>query len=183
MKQVSSFVGAALLILFVFLLELEKKEADQKRRVAEVVQPSTFFMVDHRQSLRSLIRAGRYNFFYSTDEKVLSGFQNSYTANLEFKPKLFKFPRVMVLDSVVKEMESEGFRPAKVEELLVYGSTVIDDEKRKYLIVALGTFFRDGIMPGDAFPTVQALGTRRYFVLVNSQNTYHPDAFFLGVRK
>lgn len=150
--------------------------------VPEVVQPSTFFMVDHRQSLPSLIKLGRYDFFYSTDEKVLSDFKNSYTVNAEFEPKLFRFPCVMVLDSVVKDMEKDGFRPARVEELLVYGSTLFDNEKRKYLIVGLGSLFKGGIGTGDAFATIEARGSRRYFVLVNSQNTYHLDSFFLGVR-
>ena len=52
-------------------------------------------------------------------------------------PKVFDFPKGITRKAIAKAMETEGYKPANIWDLLDYGAKN-PDEQRKYPIMALG---------------------------------------------
>ncbi len=136
------------------------------------------FLVDYGMTLEQMIAAGNYD--WKNDDITAKRFPLSGTGKVAFEPKLFHFDRDISSENAIKEMEKDGLRPAKIEELLAYGA-LLPEEQRKYPIVALGSVAE---VYGDRdVAYLSRGGSRRRLDLDWFDVDWRGGCRFLGVRK
>lgn len=97
-------------------------------------------VVDYDQSLKEMIKAGGYD--YIDNDITAEHFPVEGEGEQKKTIILLHFNKIMTSDEVMAEMDKQGFRPAKIEDLLVLGKTE-PELQRQFLIVALGSVWRD----------------------------------------
>ncbi len=136
------------------------------------------FFVDCGMTLDQMIAAGSYD--WTNSDITAKRFLLSGTGKVAFEPKIFHFDRDISSENAIKEMEKDGFRPAKIEELLAYGA-ILPDEQRKHPIIALGSVAEIG---GFRFvPCLGSFGSERDLDLYWWSGGWLGRYRFLGVRK
>ncbi len=136
------------------------------------------FFVDCGMTLDQMIAAGSYD--WTNSDITAKRFLLSGTGKVAFEPKIFHFDRDISSENAIKEMEKDGFRPAKIEELLAYGA-ILPDEQRKHPIIALGSV--TGIGGDRHVPYLDSDGSRRVLDLYWWSCEWLGNDRFLGVRK
>ena len=96
--------------------------------------------VNYDLSIEALVKAGEYNWVNENIVEKNFPVEGGGTEQVEFH--LVHFNRVMNSADVEKELEKLGLRPANLKELLSFGSTY-QEEQRKYPIVALGSVWQN----------------------------------------
>ena len=121
---------------------LKKGKADQ-----EVVATGNTFKltVDCSQSLKQMIQAGKYD--WVNDDITAKHFPppaggQGGKGKVEAVFELAHFNKYISSEDAIAELKKQGFRPAKIEELLAFGEKY-PEEQRKYPIVALGSVWQD----------------------------------------
>lgn len=114
----------------------------------DLIEKTTKFVydivVDYNQSLADMIKAGKYD--------LVDSYINAKRFPLKGKGKhelnatLFHFNRYIKSDDAIAEMDRQGYRPGRIEELLALGEKYPDLQK-EFSIVALGSVWR--IRPND----------------------------------
>ena len=101
-------------------------------------------LVDYTHSLAQMIAAGKYDSVNSniTDKhppppSILAGLP----IKAELKLELVPFNRTISSNDAIQELKQRGLRPATPPELLAFGATY-PEEQRKYPIVALGSVWQ-----------------------------------------
>lgn len=94
-------------------------------------------------------------------------------------PKIFHFNRRISSEDVIAEMKKDGYRPAKLGDLLDYGAKN-PEEQRKYPIVALGS--AAVILAVRYVACIYGDGSERELVLSYFVNTWDAHSRFLAVR-
>jgi hypothetical protein len=98
-----------------------------------------------------------------------------------FELTLVHFDKRMSSEAVLKEFDKMSMKPAKLEELLAFGSTY-KEEQRKYPIVALGSVWRSsGGRRG--VPCLSSCSDGRDLNLSWFVNVWHESYRFLAVSK
>lgn len=136
------------------------------------------FFVDCGMTLDQMIAAGSYD--WTNSDITAKRFLLSGTGKVAFEPKIFHFDRDISSENAIKEMEKDGFRPAKIEELLAYGA-ILPDEQRKHPIIALGSV--TGIGGDRHVPYLDSDDSRRCLDLYWWSCEWLGNDRFLGVRK
>lgn len=93
-------------------------------------------IVDYAESLEEMIAAGNYD--WKNSDITPEHFPILGKGKVELKPHLIHFNRVIDSDDVLKSPEMIGKRPGKIEELLAFGKTY-PEMQRKFPVVALGS--------------------------------------------
>lgn len=108
------------------------------RKVVDLVsaKPTFTVLVDYSRTLAAMIAAGRYD--YVNPDITTEHFPIQGEGRRELRVALFHFNRVMSSEQVIAELDSQGFRPAKLEELLALGETRPELQK-EFPIVGLGS--------------------------------------------
>ena len=105
-------------------------------------QEKTIFSisVNYDLSVESLVAQGKYDWksSYITSKNFSTTRKGEATLNLELVP----LNQVLTSEEVIAELKKQGLRPAELHELLAFGAKY-PDEQKKYLIVALGSVWRD----------------------------------------
>ncbi|MBI1852361.1 MAG: hypothetical protein HYR85_18630 [Planctomycetes bacterium] len=94
--------------------------------------------VDYRQSLKMMIKAGRYDYINSD---ITSRHFPVAPGPAEVTIELVRFDRVMSTDAVLAELEKRGVRPATLPELLAFGAKY-PEKQREFSVVALASVWR-----------------------------------------
>lgn len=136
------------------------------------------FFVDYGMTLEQMIAAGSYD--RTNSDITAKRFPLSGTGKVAFEPKIFHFDRDISSENAIKEMEKDGFRPAKIEELLAYDA-ILPDEQRKYPIVALGSV--TGLGGSRYVPFLRRDVSKRRLYLSWWSDDWRGHCRFLGVRK
>lgn len=136
------------------------------------------FFVDCGMTLDQMIAAGSYD--WTNSDITAKRFLLSGTGKVAFEPKIFHFDRDISSENAIKEMEKDGFRPAKIEELLAYGA-ILPDEQRKHPIIALGSVTEVG--GGRYVPCLDSFDSERDLDLDWWSSDWSGRCRFLGVRK
>lgn len=162
------------------LIEADPTQIDREalRKALGLTPLDLQFFVDYGMTLEQMIAAGNYD--WKNDDITAKRFPLSGTGKVAFEPKLFHFDRDISSENAIKEMEKDGFRPAKIEELLAYGA-ILPEEQRKYPIVALGSVAKIGGIRHVA--CLGRNGSRRRLSLSWFGLDWDGDYRFLGVRK
>lgn len=96
--------------------------------------------VDHTLSRKEMISAGSYDSVNSDiTEKHFA--RDKKEGKEKVDPELIHLDKQMSSEAVLAELKHRGYRPATLSELLAFGSTY-KNEQRKYPIVALGSVWR-----------------------------------------
>ncbi len=162
------------------LIEADPTQIDREalRKVLNLSPLDMKFFVDYGMTLEQMIAAGNYD--WKNDDITAKRFPLSGTGKVGFEPKLFHFDRDISSENAIKEMEKDGFRPAKIEELLAYGAA-LPEEQRKYPIVALGSVAEIG---GDrSVACLSRRGSERFLLLHWFDDDWSRYYRFLGGRK
>lgn len=136
------------------------------------------FFVDCGMTLDQMIAAGSYD--WTNSDITAKRFLLSGTGKVAFEPKIFHFDRDISSENAIKEMEKDGFRPAKIEELLAYGA-ILPDEQRKHPIIALGSVAEVGGV--RHVPCLDSYDSERDLDLDWWGGAWSGRCRFLGVRK
>ena len=96
--------------------------------------------IDYTRILERMIKAGNYD--WVNDDITADRFSVKGEGRQELIITLFHFNKTMSSDKVKSEMEKQGFRPAKVEELLALGEKYPDLQK-EFPITALGSVWQN----------------------------------------
>lgn len=93
-------------------------------------------IIDYSLSLAEMIAVGRYD--WTNNDITANRFPISGNDKTDIVVELVHFDRTISTGDAVDEMRLRGLRPAALAELLAYGATFPEDQ-RKFPIVALGT--------------------------------------------
>lgn len=130
-------------------------------------------------SLEDRIARGKYDRVNS--DIMEKNFPIDIPADYSVEHKLFHFDRNISSQYAIKEMEKEGFRPAKIAELLTFGEQY-PETQRQFSIVALGSVWRD--LDGSRHvPVLYSYGSPRKLDLHWFENDWYANYRFLAVRK
>lgn len=147
--------------------------------IEEGVRLAFDVVVDYSRSLAQMVEAGEYDWVNSNISE--ENFPIEGDECHELRIVLFHFGRVMDSDEVVAIMKREGFRPAKIEELLALGEAHPNLQK-EFPIVGLGSVWqdRDGLRH---VPHLYKLGSKRYLYLYWFEYRSNAYCHFAGLRK
>ena len=96
--------------------------------------------VDYGKRLSAMIKAGKYDWVNSDiTEKNFPPTREEGVQPVTLE--LIHFDRAISSEDALAELDTMGFRPANLEELLAFGAKY-SEEQRKYPIVALGSVWR-----------------------------------------
>jgi len=117
-------------------------DEEKFKQVVKLINNMSIFeiMVDYSRSLAEMIKAGNYD--WVNDDITADRFSVKGEGRQELIITLFHFNKTMSSDKVKSEMEKQGFRPAKVEELLALGEKYPDLQK-EFPITALGSVWQN----------------------------------------
>lgn len=149
--------------------------------VSNVVHCTTYdVVVDYNCQLAQMIQAGNYDSVYS--DIIAEHFPISGKGRHEISVVLSRFlNREMAFDKVIAEMNQQGCRPAKIEELLALGEAIPYLQKN-YPIVALGSFWR--APNGNRYvPLLLGCVGKRGLHLSWLGTAWSANCRFLGVRR
>ena len=163
--------------------------------------------IDYTMSLEEMINTGHYEhlrWFYNTNEVkdlILSKFTQLLSGigkvDVEFKifnfePSrlpLFRTDRYISTEDILSQIRRDGYRPAKIEELLAYGAA-FPEAQRESTIHALGSLIElpeKGVSLGARLLQTQWPGNPRVFwvdhhpLWVNAR-PYRYGNWYLGIK-
>lgn len=122
------------------------KDKNLCRKIAELLVQSksaivaTFHVVvDYSKSLQEMVSEGCYD--WVNNEITPEHFSVEGDGQQEKDIVLFHFGRYISSEDAIVEMEKEGYRPARIEDLLALGASQPEIQKQ-FPIVALGSVWR-----------------------------------------
>jgi len=123
------------------LLEADpsKVNREELRKSLGLTPLELLIVVNYGQPLNAMIVEGSYD--WVNDDITAERFPIVGEGRVELKAHLIHFNRVIGSDDVEKELEKMGKRPGKIEELLAFGRTY-PEMQRKFPILALGSVAR-----------------------------------------
>jgi hypothetical protein len=130
-------------------------------------------------SLSERITLGKYG--WVNPDITENNFPNKIEKDYKVECKLFHFNKSISSESVIAEMEKEGFKPANILELLKLGE-IQPELQKQFPIVALGPAWR--LADGSRFVPVLFFGDgRRGLNLYWFEDGWLGSYWFLGVRQ
>lgn len=158
------------------------KNPDVARKIVELVNIMSSFdvVVDYTRSLSNMIKAGNYDWVdgdIDADHFPVKG-EGKYRVSVI----LFHFNRCMKSNNVIAAMDEQGFRAARIEELLALGAEH-PDLQREFPIVAFGSVWWDPDGHRHVPSAWSSAGRRYYLGLHWLENDWNSDCRFAAVRK
>jgi len=153
-----------------------------KKKVSETLVALVLLMDYDRTTLRDLITAGRYDVVNDdiTEENFPAGKDEQGKKKVVFQ--LFHFDRVVESDYAIAEMDKDGYRPATLRELLVFG-IAIPALHRQFPIIALDSVWINCLNHHYVVCLcINSLG-RSLSLSLCYPSRWDGDDRFLGVRK
>lgn len=137
-------------------------------------------VVNHGQSLKEMIAAGKYDYVNSDITADNFPIQLQGSGQQSIVIELVHFGRDMESEAVLKEFEARGLRAATFPELLAFGSTY-PEKQREFPIVALGSM---RLVHDDRYiPYLDRWLAKRGLNLNWFVDRWHPRCRFAAVRK
>lgn len=103
--------------------------------------PNFTVPVNYDHTVEELIKAG--NFEWTGEGITSSNFPSNEFGQKEVTIFLFIFDFDIRSENVIKIMDNQGFRPANLKELLSLGTRYSDFKSKDWVVVALGSTWRD----------------------------------------
>ena len=115
------------------------KETFQQFLCGQASFPSYTVTVNHDQTVKQLIKAGKYDWI--NDDITDINFPSDEEGKAQLEIFLLSFNRHISSEDAIEKIDKQGLRPATLKELLGLGSQH-PDLQRKNPIVALGSTWR-----------------------------------------
>lgn len=157
------------------------EDHDLAQRVLELVntRPPYGLVIDYNRSLIQMIEPGSYD--WVNDSITEKNFPIEGIGRHKIEVTLFHFNRIMTSKQVIAEMDKQGYRPAKIEELLALGENQ-PDLRRQFPIIGLFSVWQGP--DGDRYvPELCGSVSERGLNLSWFGNDWDPYYHFVGVRK
>jgi len=137
--------------------------------------------VDYRKTVEEMVASGRYE--WSNSNITSKNFPVNDTGVVTVALELVHLNKMVNSEDVLRHLEKNGMRPATVEELLAFGATY-PEIQRKFPIICLDKG-SSWINPGDFrfVPYLHRDGSRRKLDLYWFDNDWYEYCRFLAVRK
>ncbi|PIR72123.1 MAG: hypothetical protein COU42_02245 [Candidatus Nealsonbacteria bacterium CG10_big_fil_rev_8_21_14_0_10_36_24] len=152
--------------------ELVGKEMENQRQTSMVI-------VDYSQTLAQMIKAGNYG--WVNNDITQEHFPIAGSGKQEEEIVLFCFGKNISSGDAIAEMEKQGFRPARIEELLALGAAYPGLQKQ-FPIVALGSVWQDPVS-SRLVPYLNWFSDERLLHLLWFEGGWGGDWRFAAVRK
>jgi hypothetical protein len=146
-------------------------------RVISFLTSTTKQTVNYNRSITDSLTAGKYD--WKNENITDANFPSKEEGEREVEFGLFHFNKTTKSDDNVAQMKKEGFRPATMKELLVFGEKN-PEEQRKYPIIALGSVAKLGGIRRVGY--LYGNGSARDVRLLCYACEWRDDCRFLGVR-
>ena len=137
---------------------------DLRDSIAKLLTPTgsvCSITVDYALTLEQMIAAGRYD--WKNGDITAKNFTVTGTGTVKLEVRLFHYGRGMSTKDVLKDIDQNGYRPIKIEELLALGATK-PELQREFPIIALGSVWQD-LRGGRDVPFLSGDGSRRHLNL------------------
>lgn len=158
--------------------EADLSRRDDVRKALGLERLEFRVRVDYNLSLKQMI--GACDCDWNNPNITEENFSLCGEGARKYVVELINFNRVLFSNEVEKELKTRGLRPAKIEELLAFGVTY-PEEQRKFPIVALGSVA--SVRGGDRVAALAGPGaSSRYLSLYWYAYDWHGDFRFLAVR-
>lgn len=118
---------------------MAREKSELKSGMGKAMETFAALTVDYGQTLDAMIAAGRYD--WKNDDITAKHFPVQGEGQAEVEITLVHIGRDMSTDNVLKELDTRGLRPAKIEELLALGASQ-PELQRQFPIIALGSIGR-----------------------------------------
>ena len=109
---------------------------DDFRKLCGLTPLEPRITVDYGMSLADMVKAGHYD--WANKDITSKNFPNTRKGKDDVMPELVHFNRTITSDEAIAELDTMGFRSGTIEELLAYGATS-PETQRKFPIIALGS--------------------------------------------
>jgi len=159
--------------------ELAKGLVALIREYDQVVEGSYPLTVNYDQSLEQMIAAGRYD--WKNDDIKPKHFPVKGEGKVNVEITFVHHNRVMSTDDVLKDLDTRGLRPIKIEELLALGAAK-PELQQEFPIIALGSVWQSGDV-NRYCPGLDGLGSTRYIYLDWINYNWSSPCRFGAVRK
>ena len=163
------------------VIELIKNSSVSSKSVVNVTDEIKL-AIDYTKTIEQAIADGNYD--WKNSDITTKNFPISpemIGKKVEVSTKSFHFNRNISSDNAISEMDKDGYRPATLMELLVFGA-IHPELQRQFPIVAVGSVWRDAGV-GRCVPCLDARGGKRELNLHWLGSGWHARCHFLGVRK
>jgi hypothetical protein len=142
--------------------------------------PTFRIVMDYNRSFSEIISAGNYR--WVSEEITRDRYPVTGQGKHELKVKLFHFRCERISnEKVLEEIQSQGFRPAVIEELLALGESQPDFQER-FPIVALGSGWTNA-KDVRYVPCLDLVGKKRVLRLYVIKETWAECFRFFAIRE
>ena len=135
--------------------------------------------IDYGMSLADMIEAGHYD--WTNSDITAEHFPIKGRGKAEVKLELVHFDRAVSTDEALEELDKQGLRPAKIEELLAFGAAY-PEIQHEFPVICLGSVWSDRD-DGRSVPDLGRRGSRRRLYLDWVALDWPDYCRFLAVRK
>jgi hypothetical protein len=166
-------------------LRLIETDEDIRREIAHILMhkplvSSRLIAVSRDLSLADLIAAGKYD---SVDDMITGEhFPITNHGPATINLVLISFPHDRTPMDVLRTIDSLGYRPANIEELLAFGALRQWDSLSANRIVALGSQWIDGTYDRRVV-TIDIVGSRRVLRTATASWSFGRECLFAVVKK
>ncbi len=163
---------------------LRRKIAALIAEAVKSVRETFTFTVDYSLSLPEMIVAGRYDWTNGNINAAnfpLSLPKGQVEGSVETKGELFHFNCNIGSDEAIRLMDGDGYRPARIEELLAFGAKH-PELQRQFPIIALGSDWQSSL-GGRSVACLRRSGAKRDLDLFWVEDDWTDPCRFLAVRK
>ena len=151
-------------------------------KVAEIivgkVHQAFKVVVDYTKTLKEMVLVGKYD--WVNENITQDHFPIQGSGKQEVQVALFHFGKIMASDQIIAEMEKQGYRSTRIEELLALGASQLELQ-RQFPIVALGSVWR-GPYGDRGVPVLDRGDARRRLGLHWLEHEWHESYRFAAVR-
>lgn len=136
--------------------------------------------VDYSKSLEQMIEEARFDYLNSgiTEEH----FPKNGTGITKISLRLFQFPTPKSTDEIIEYIQVQGYKPAKIEELVRFATQHPDIQRSGYPVVGLGTIWKRAEKE-EVVPVLRGGSDDRNMHLLRTANTWNPSERFAAVRE
>lgn len=127
--------------------DVRRKVIDILALTVEDIRQQLIFTVDYSLSLVEMIEACKYDWYCTNINAVnfpLRFPKGQKKRSLELEGVLFDFGRHIGYGEAIRLMERDGYRPARIEELLAFGAKY-PKLQSQFSILALGSVWEDHV--------------------------------------
>lgn len=145
-------------------------------RIGKEVYP---LEIDYSQTFDQMLEAAAFDYINSGITAEHFPFSGSGLQKVELV--LFHYPTFMNTDDILRDIESAGYHPARIEDLLSFAIKYPDEQRHGNPIIGLGSIWRRAELE-QVVPILRGGDKDRNMHLLRINNKWNPCEFFAATR-